>query len=313
MAAADLTVIIVNWNSKDYLRGCLASIGGAARRHRCAVVVVDNGSTDDSETMMRSEFPEVALVRNEENRGFAAANNLALRSIETPYVLLLNPDTLPAAGAFDAMIEFLESHPDVWAAGPRMRNADGTDQRTGVHFPSSWTIFCESLFLDRLFPRIRLFGGQRELYTDPALPREVDYVQGSFLMVRTEAVRSIGLLDERFFMYFEETDWCLRMKQEGGKVMYVPDGNVVHYGGGEDAHYGEKKILYYYASLLKFYGKHHGAPAGALLRAILVVRSLVRIVVWSVLRFVRPSAATTARSSVRGYVRSLALLFRRAK
>ena len=132
-------------------------------------------------------------------------------------------------------------------------------------------------------------------------------------MVRTEAVRRVGLLDERFFMYFEETDWCLRIKEEGGKVMYVPDGSVVHYGGAADAHYGEKKILYYHASLLRFYGKHHSVPAGMLLRVILIVRSLFRIVAWSVLSLFRPSLASIAGSSVRGYAKSLVLLFRKAQ
>ncbi len=307
---ADLTIVIVSWNSKDYLQGCLASLPAACNRHRHAVVVVDNGSTDGSAELLRKEYPEVAVLRNTENRGFAAANNLALRSLETPYVVLLNPDTVVSPGAFDAMIDYLDAHPDVWVAGPRMRNGDGSDQRTGVRFPTIWILVCETFALDRLFPRTHLFGRQRELYADPSVAREVEYQQGSCLMARSEAVRNVGLLDERFFMYFEETDWCYRMRGQGGKVMYVPVGDVVHFGGSSDAHYGEQKILYYYASHLRLYRKYRTAPQCAILRVFLVVRSLVRMAGWSVVRVMRPSAADIARSSIRGYWRSLGLLFR---
>jgi GT2 family glycosyltransferase len=213
-------------------------------------------------------------------------------------------------GALDAMAEFLDAHETVWAVGPAIVNPDGSPQRTGVRFPSNWNILAETLFLDRLYPQSRLFGRHKEMFEDPSRPRPVDYVQGACLMVRFKAIETVGPLDERFFMYFEETDWCYRMKAAGGEVYYCPSGTVVHFGGGEIGHYDEHRLLQYHRSLLLFYQKNYSTAQAVAMRAILVVRAVLRTLVWLVLAAVRPTLRRSALSSVRGYVKVLGIMCR---
>ena len=308
MTNPSLSIIIVTFNSRSDLNRCLSSF---TRGTECEIIVVDNHSTDGTVDFLREAFPRVTIIANDENKGFAAANNQGLREASGTIVLFLNPDTVVRNDAFRIMMEFLAAHPEVWTVGPRMLNADGTEQRTGVRFPNTWNIFCESLFFDRLFPTSRLFGRHKELYVDSSLPREVDYLQGSCLMVRGEAIESIGLLDEKFFMYFEETDWCYRVKHHGGKVYRVPAAEVVHLGGGEFGHYDVNRLQYYHASLMYFYRKHYTSPELIILRAILLARSVLRLFAWSVYRLVRPSVAAKALSSIKGYLRTIGLVVRR--
>jgi hypothetical protein len=166
-----------------------------------------------------------------------------------------------------------------------------------------WNLFVETLFLDRLFPTSRFFGGHRELYKDAATERPVDYVQGSCLVVRREVLEKVGPLDERFFMYFEETDWCYRIKKRGGEVWIVPSAGVVHLGGDATGHFDERRLVYYYQSLLRFFDKHHTLWKRGAVRILVVVRSLIRIVSWGTVGLLRPKLRAAACSSCRGYLR----------
>jgi N-acetylglucosaminyl-diphospho-decaprenol L-rhamnosyltransferase len=305
IAMSDATVIIVSWNCREYLRRCLASLHEEGNRRTCEIVVVDNASTDGSVDMVRADFAGVAVMENTRNVGFAAANNLVLRNITTSSVILLNPDTVLLPGALAHLVAFMGTHPHVWAAGPALLNGDGSPQRTGVRFPSIWNLLVESVFLDRLFSTSRLFGRHRELYADPAVARAVDYVQGSCLIVRKEAIDRIGGLDEGFFMYFEETDWCYRMHREGGEVWYVPDARVIHFGGGMTGHYDEQRLVYYYRGLKLFYRKHHGYASSLVVRVIIGFRAILRMVVWTLVGAFTPGLREAARSSARGYRRVL--------
>jgi GT2 family glycosyltransferase len=302
----EITIIIVSWNSKDYLAQCLASIHASAPRRSFKIVVVDNGSSDGTVAFLQAHYPEIRCLENKENRGFAAANNQAIRLANSRYVLLLNPDTLVRTGALDAMAEMLDGDESVWAVGPSVLNADGTRQQTGVRYPTNWNVFVESFFLDRLFPNTRLFGRHKEFYEDATKPRAVDYVQGACLLVTSRAIQSVGILDERFFMYFEETDWCYRMTHAGGRVCYCPAARVVHFGGNAVGHFDEQRLVYYHRSLLLFYRKHYSAADRGVLRFILWIRSLVRILVWGGVYLLRPSIRAEALSSIRGYIHVLA-------
>jgi GT2 family glycosyltransferase len=303
----DLAIIIVSWNCWEYLAQCLRSIAKSGTRHSYNVQVVDNSSTDDTVPLLQAQFPTVRVIANNENRGFAAANNQALRQTRARFVLLLNPDTVIHDGAIDALGRFLEDHQDAWAVGPAILNADGSPQESGVQFPSMWNIVCETFFLDRIFPESRLFGRHKELYEDQTKPRAVGYVQGACLMVRWGAIETIGPLDERFFMYFEETDWCYRMAQAGGKVYHCPDAKVTHFGAGELGHFDERRILHYHQSLLQFFRKHYTWTDILLLRSVLLLRSLVRVLVWAAVWVVKPGERKTAASSMRGYARTLGM------
>ena len=307
---SDLTVIVVSWNCKGYLADCLRSIESSGS-NTAPVVVVDNNSNDGTVEMLRQEFPQIHLLVNRENTGFATANNQALKKVQSRYVLILNPDTVVRPGALDAMVRFMDEYPDVWAAGPTILNGDGSRQHSGVRFPNNWNIFVEALFLDRLFPQSRLFGRHKELYEDPTLSREVDYLQGSCLMVRSSAIERVGGLDERFFMYFEETDWCYRMKAEGGKICTCPPATVIHFGGTALGHFDEQRLTHYHRSLLRFYRKHYSPSRTIAVRVILWFRSLIRICVWCIAWFARPALRSSAASSVRGYVNVIGMLLTR--
>lgn len=304
----DLTVVIVTWNSADCIRDCLRSIDPPSRRAPTRVVVVDNASKDGTVPLVSREFPWADVVANRDNRGFGAANNQAFAAASSRYVMMLNPDTVARPGALDALVAFMDAHPEAWAAGPAMLNADGSEQRTGVAFPSLGNLLSETFFLDRLLPHSRLFGRHRRLFDERPGPREVDFVQGSALIFRREVLERVGGLDERFFMYFEETDWCFRMKRAGGRVLVCPDAQVVHLGGGEFGHFDERRLLHYHRSLLAFYGKHHGHAAQAALRAALLLRSALRLGLWSGIALLRPARRERARSSARGYAQVLRLL-----
>lgn len=301
----DLTIVIVSWNCRDYLVGCLESIRMAAPHGTFKISVVDNCSDDGTIEVVRRDFPEVLLIANKENVGFAAANNQAIRASRSRYILLLNPDAAVMPGTVDGLVAFMDSHPDVSAAGPTLLNTDGTVQRTGVRFPTNWNILCETLFLDRIFAESKIFGRHKEVYMDSTKPREVDFVHGAALIARRKAVEKIGGLDEGFFMYFEETDWCWRMKTEGGKVFYTAGKGIAHHGGSETGHFDERRLVHYHASLIRFYRKHYSSLRLVMLRPLLVLRSVIRIMVWGAVYLVKPDRRGAANSCMRGYSRVL--------
>ncbi len=299
----DLSVIVVTWNSRRDMETCLSSLPQSVQRHTYEVLLVDNASADDTLALSRRLMPSVRVLQNDTNIGFAAANNQGIAVAAGRYVCLLNPDTVLREHALDTLAEFLDAHPAVRACGPGMLNRDGTPQRTGVRFPSLWNLLAETLYLDRVFPSTRLFGGHRELYEDPSRPRAVDYVQGSCLMVRREVLETVGALDEGFFMYFEETDWCYRIRAAGGEVWIVPSAGVIHFGGDTAGHYDEHRLVLYHRSLLRFFDKHYTVSARIAVRALVFVRSLVRIVSWCIIGLFRPGLRSAAWSSCRGYMR----------
>ena len=312
----DLSVIIVTWNSRRDLELCLPSIRSGCAAHACEVILVDNASGDDSVAYARQVLPDVKVIANKENAGFARANNQGFRLATGRYVCLLNPDTIVNARAFDILITWMDAKGDeAWACGPGLLNGDGTAQRTGVRFPSLWNLLVEALFLDRLFPSSRIFGAHRELYEQGMTPRRVDFVQGSCLLMRGTALEAVGGLDESFFMYFEETDWCKRCAVQGGRIFLVPSAHVTHFGGGTVGHYDERRLVYYHESLFRYYRKHHLLVAHLAVRGIILGRSVIRVCVWGILWFLRPGLRGAARSSAVGYVKVIGLasgLWRRA-
>jgi GT2 family glycosyltransferase len=309
----DLSIIIVSWNSLRDLEQCLPSLGAGCAKHSFEVLLVDNASTDDSVAYARQALQSLTVITNGSNAGFARANNQAMAVATGRYLCLLNPDTIVHPGALDILLTFLDGETNVWACGPGLLNGDGTAQRTGVRFPSLWNIAVEAVFLDRLFPYTQVFGSHRELYEQGPEAREVEFVQGSCIVVRREVKARIGGLDERFFMYFEETDWCRRIAGAGGKVCIVPAASVTHFGGGTTGHYDERRVVHYHESLLRYFGKHRGPIAQCLVRMIVFGRSCVRLLLWLLIGVSRPRLRATAFSSMRGYARVLGLVFTTAK
>jgi N-acetylglucosaminyl-diphospho-decaprenol L-rhamnosyltransferase len=250
----DLSIIIVNWNTRDLLDQCLRSIYGTSQDLIFETLVVDNGSADDSLAMVRQHFPQVRLVENQANVGFARANNQGIRLSRGRYVLLLNSDTIVLPHALKEMVRFADACPDAGIVGCKLLNGDGSLQESWASFPTFW-----SEVLGRNFRARRLVGKMLLTY-------EVDWVGGACLLARRAAIDEVGLLDESYFMYSEETDWCFRMTQQGWKVYYLPDVEVVHLGGGSASRANAIQLVRLYESKIRFFRKHYGARQAGLLR-----------------------------------------------
>ena len=216
-------MVVVTLNGRAYIERCLASVRG----HQ--LVVVDHGSTDGTVELVRASFPE-AIVAEQPNRGFAAGVNAGMRLSGGRYFLLLNPDAWALEGAVERLLEFADAHPSSAVVGPRLRYEDGSSQVSIRGFPTLWRLATQYLFLARLAPNSRLFnafyGGGREL--DQV--QDVEFLKGACLLLRRRAATEVGPFDEEFFMFAEEADWCLRARERGWRITYLPDAEVVHVG-----------------------------------------------------------------------------------
>jgi N-acetylglucosaminyl-diphospho-decaprenol L-rhamnosyltransferase len=290
----DLAIVIVNYNTRDLLRDCLASVYDNRGDFRFQVCVVDNRSSDGSAAMARAEFPQARVIESDVNGGFAYANNLGLHSFgftevggevvppersaptdELPrYVLLLNPDTVLPPSALAGMMEFMGAHPEAGASGPRLVLADGSlDLACRRSFPTPQIAFYRLIGLSKLFPRSRRFGRYNLTYLDPDEMAEVDSVVGACMVVRREAIQQVGLLDETFWMYGEDLDWAYRMKRAGWKVFYNPEVTVLHYkeASSRDDRVIRPKTRYeFYRAMYIFYQKHYAATTPFWLRWLIV-------------------------------------------
>jgi len=277
----DLAIVIVNYNVCDLLRDCLTSVY-ASTGLNFAVCVVDNASPDDSADMVAREFPQAQLIRNTQNAGYAAANNLGLKyfgfgdqhsEFRTPhseiprYALLLNPDTVVPPDAFARMIQLMDDHPDFGVSGPKLVRLDGSlDLACRRGFPSVEVSFWRLTKLSKIFPRSQRFGRYNMTYLDPDQPAEIDAVVGAFMLVRREAIAQAGLLDEIFWMYGEDLDWAYRIKQHGWQVYYYPPVVVTHVkrASSSQDNAGAAKAKYEFdRAMWLFYRKHYQAETSA--------------------------------------------------
>lgn len=262
----DLGIVIVNYNTRDLLRTCLQTVYASTEELDYEVCVVDNCSPDGSAAMVAAEFPQARLIANDKNRGYPAANNQGLRALGYPegadaprFALLLNPDTELPPDALTGMLCFMAEHPEAAAAGPRLVLRDGSlDLACRRSFPSPEVSFYRLSGLSRLFPHSRRFGRYNLTYLDPEQVVEVDSVVGAFMLVRKEAIQQVGLLDESFFMYGEDLDWCYRFKAAGWKVYYNPAVTVLHIKRAASRHSARARVEFWRAMRL-FYQKHYAA------------------------------------------------------
>lgn len=234
MTIPNLSICIVSWNTLELLRQCLLSIQGCADDADVEVIVVDNASTDGSAEMVRLEFPAVRLFANDANSGFAAGCNTAVRSSTGRYILLLNSDTVILPPALHVMMRFLDEHPEAGAVGCRLLNPDGSPQVSYRRFPTLTWRYAISILLSKAHHHIRPLRGMLDTFVrgeGPSHPVAVDWVSGACLMTRREVFEEVGYLDERFFMFCEEIDWCHRVRKASWEIYYVPDAEVIHYSG----------------------------------------------------------------------------------
>jgi len=269
----DLSILVVNWNTKDYLLFCLKSIFEKGGRILREVIVVDNGSQDGSVSEVKKAFPSVHLIENERNLGFAKAVNQGLQKASGRYVLLLNPDTQVKNETIERLISVMEAHSDVGIAGAQLLNSDRSRQNSIANFPSLATELFNKSLLKWLFPKT--FPGKERNYDEPI---EVDSVIGACMMVRPDAIHQVGPLDEDYFLFLEETDWCYRMKKAGWKIYHVPQAEVYHFQGKSAARDKKRARVEYFRSRYHFFKKNRGSG----LCFILVVGLMVRLLVESI-------------------------------
>ncbi|MDH7488084.1 MAG: glycosyltransferase family 2 protein [Anaerolineae bacterium] len=273
----DLSIIIVSYNSRELTRACLRSaFDGLARSGlRGEVWVVDNASSDGSADMVRAEFPQARLIANAENRGFAAANNQAIAQSDARHILLLNSDAEVRGDALGEMVRVLDARPRVGAVGARLVYPDGSFQHSAFRFPGFAQIFLDFFPLHPRLLDSRLNGRYpRRLYAGTE-PFAVDHPLGAALMARGETVRQVGPLDDGFFMYCEEIDWCWRMRKVGWDVLCVPTAEVMHHGGGTTRKFREEMFVALWRSRFRLYEKHRGPRYAAWVRR--WVRLLTRV------------------------------------
>lgn len=269
-----LSVVILNFNTRDYTLQCLGSILDQnldPKGKELEVIVSDNGSTDGSVAAIRDRYPWVKVIENGDNIGFAAGNNRAMKIAKGDILLLLNSDTVVFADTFEKMLGFFESTPNAGAATARLELPDGAvDLASHRGFPTPWNALTYFLQLERLFPDSRLFAGYHQTWKDFTVPHEVDCISGAFFMIRTRVIDEIGMLDEQYFMYAEDIDWCMRMRKAGWKIYYVPDAKVVHFKKRSGRSKSEglpvtpetralraDTITYFYETMKIFYDKHY--------------------------------------------------------
>jgi GT2 family glycosyltransferase len=274
-----LSIVIVNYNVKNLLKKCLESIFKYEKDTRFEVIVVDNNSSDDSQKMLKTDFPQVKLIENKRNLGFSAGCNQGIKQSQGKYVLLLNPDTELTPGGFKKMIDFMDSDPKVGICGPKMMDQEGNIQFSCRSFPSYLTAISSSQsILNRIFPDNLLSRKYLLKERDHSQIQEVDWVSGSCLLAKREMFEKVGPLDERFYMYVEDVDLCYRAKKTGFSVFYFPPAVVIHHIGKSTQKKKIAMLVEHHRSMYYFYLKHYNPNV--------FLRGIVFLGVWMRLFFV---------------------------
>lgn len=292
----DLSIVIVNYNTRDLLRNCLRAVLASRGAFSYEVYVVDNHSRDASAQMVRDEFPQVTLIANERNGGYAYANNLAMRRAQGRYVLLLNPDTVLPDSALKDALTFMDAHPEVGVMGPKLVRQDGSlDLAARRSFPTPEVAFYRLSGLSRLFPNNPRFSRYNLTHKSPHELQEVDAVVGAFMLMRKAALDQAGLLDEGFFAFGEDLDLCYRLKVEHGwKVYYNPAIVVLHYKGEAMRQRSYAMTIEFYKAMWRFHRKHYAARTFFLLNALIACGILALCGVALARNFLRPAALKKA-------------------
>jgi GT2 family glycosyltransferase len=284
----DVSIVIVSFNTSQLLDECIESI---ERETRCSheIIVVDNASTDRSLQMLRKKYGSVTLIENADNVGFARANNQGFCIASGKYFFMLNPDTVILNGAIDKLVEFMDRNPDVGICGPRNVGKDGQLQYNCDHFPSFWNnLWVYTNFVNR-YPNVEMFSRSRMQYWDYSSQCDVDKIMGCSLMIRARDFKELGGLDDKYFMYFEETDLCFQAKQNQKRVVYLPTATVIHYGGESSQSQTHETVLdktistYFLRSQYYFFHKNYGVVATLMMRILdfgygtaLILRNMIR-------------------------------------
>ena len=258
-----ISIVIVSWNAQAYLMQCLASLFSEACRHPLELIVVDNASSDGSPESVAKNYPQVRLIRNAANLGFAKANNIGILAATGKYIGLVNSDVKVLPHCLDRLVDYIEKHPDTGMVGPRVIDGENKLQRSCRGFPTVWNMFCRALALESFFPGVPVFTGYSLRHWPQDTCRDVDILSGCFWLARRKALDEVGLLDESFFMYGEDMDWCKRFWKGGWKLAFVPSAEAIHYGGASSANAPVRFYIERHRADLQYWRKHHSRLAVA--------------------------------------------------
>jgi GT2 family glycosyltransferase len=273
----DLSIIIVNFNTRELTLKCLKSVFSSITSYKFEVILIDNGSTDGLIHIIHQQFPDVRTIVNTENRGFSKANNQGIRVAKGRYILLLNSDTELQNDTLDIMISFMNQHPDVGASGCKIVLPDGSlDKACKRGFPTPAASFYYAFGFSKLFPKNPRFNGYQLGYLDPDKEYPVDCLVGAFMIVRREVIEQVGMLDEEFFMYGEDIDWCYRIKQAGWGIYYYPRTQIVHYKGASSRRKPYKIIYEFHRAMILFHHKHYREKYSWMVNALVYVGVAVK-------------------------------------
>ena len=292
MIVLDISIVIINWNTKEFLARCLQSLRKAGEDLESEVFVVDNASTDGSAAMVQEKFSWVQLVENKKNVGFARANNQAIGLSRGGYVLLLNSDTAVHQGALETLVQFMEVHPQAGGCGPRLLNPDGSLQSSCHPMLTPWREFWRLMFLDRLWHRATYVQER----WDQETPRRVEVIKGACLLLRRDALNQVGLLDERYFLYTEEMDLCYRLAQAGWELWWVPRAVVRHYGQASAKQMAEAMYVQLYRSKVQFHRKYGSNRRARAFKVLLALAYFLRWIVAPAGRVFAPGLGLRAQT-----------------
>jgi GT2 family glycosyltransferase len=299
---SQISVIIVSWNAREYLRGCLESIRKTGSSVVHEVIVVDNASTDGSAEMAEKEFAEVILIRSKENLGFARANNLGIKRATGSILALINSDVVVHPNCFQELAAFLEREPKVGLAGPKVFGRDGGLQASCGRLPTVWNITCEFLLLNKLFRGSPLFAGFQMKIDDSNRCTEVEVLSGCFWVARAEAVAKVGGLDEGFFFYAEDIDWCKRFRDGGWKLMFVPQAQATHFGGGSSSNAPLRYCVEILRANLIYWKKHHGNLGRFTYWLLAMIQHSIRLVIRGTARLAGVAKSDETKHKVKEHI-----------
>ena len=285
----NISIVIVSWNAKAHLMDCLESLHAHGPKGQMEIIVVDNASSDGSPEAVKAFYPQVEVIETGSNLGFAKANNIGMLESTGKYVALVNSDVKILEGCLEGLRDFMDANPGVGLCAPRLLNRDMTVQYSCRNFPTLLRLLWNSLRLDKLIPWFDIFEGEEKKSFSYDRQAEVDAVSGAFMFVRKKALEKVGLLDERFFMYSEDVDWCKRFHDAGRRIVFFPEAEAIHYGGGSSSGEATRFFIEKERAVFLYWKKHHSRLSWFILFWILFLRHSVRILAGGLLCLIKPS------------------------
>lgn len=310
MGHVDVSVIIVNWNTRQLLLDAVSSIYESTHAVSFEILVVDNYSSDGSPEAVGKAFPGVRLICNDDNHGFSKANNIGIRVSNGRYVCLVNSDTKTLDGCLDKMVHYMDLHPEVGVLGPKTLNGDMSLRKNCQRLPTLWNRFCHAMYLHKIFPNVPFFENVFMIHFDHQSTIECQSLPGCYLMLRREAMDQVGLLDEAYFIYAEDKDWCKRFSDADWKIVFLHEAEAVHYAKRSSAAAPVRFILEKCKADFYYWKKHHSWISNQIMYLIFLLHQIIRITGWSLLYICRPRKREELGMALKGAFSSIGYFFR---